>query len=149
MFIRLEIETKIRNIVKFPIIEFWINEVFHHTTSNLNHFKVIEAIGLKVVASTSPAMASLAYKNLTKSNGSKVIREDTRMRAHTHRETEWWSDKPTFIFGKYAKRGCTKNVLARCMLFQMGMHFSLISTLYHSLNWGLWNYKPPLIWLSM
>jgi hypothetical protein len=73
-------------------IEFWINEVFHHTTSNLNHFKVIEAIGLKVVASTSPAMASLAYKNLTKSTGSKVIREDT--------QTEWWFDKPTFIVGK-------------------------------------------------
>jgi hypothetical protein len=39
------------------------------TTLNLNHFEMLEAMGLKVVASLPPAMASPPYESLSKSIG--------------------------------------------------------------------------------
>jgi hypothetical protein len=34
----------------------------HLRSLNLNHFKMVEAMGLKITASRSPSMASLPYK---------------------------------------------------------------------------------------
>jgi hypothetical protein len=45
----------------------WRRCCIHLTTLNLNHFKAVEAIRLKVVSSTSPAMVSPPYKISSKS----------------------------------------------------------------------------------
>jgi hypothetical protein len=45
----------------------WCRYCTHLTNFNLSHFKVVEAMGLKVDASTSPAVASLPYKISSKS----------------------------------------------------------------------------------
>jgi hypothetical protein len=46
----------------------WMVKVMHPpTTLNLIHFKMVEAMGLKIIASRSPWMASAAYQILWKS----------------------------------------------------------------------------------
>jgi hypothetical protein len=65
------------------------------TNLNLNTFKIIETMGLKIIASRSPWMALPPYQiSLSSTRGSNVI---------SGGHTDWWSDKPVFIFGKQAK----------------------------------------------
>jgi hypothetical protein len=45
----------------------WCRYSNHFSDLNLNHVKVVEAMGLKVIASRSPAMASAPYKISSKS----------------------------------------------------------------------------------
>jgi hypothetical protein len=61
---------------------------------NLNHFKMVEDMGLKITASRSTWMALPPYQISWKSTKRlKVI-------GGTHTDNDWWFDKPTFIFGK-------------------------------------------------
>jgi hypothetical protein len=66
------------------------------TNLNLNHFKVVKDMKLKLL-DRGPLewqyLRAKFHENL--SSGSKVISE-----GHTDRETDCWFDKPTFIFGK-------------------------------------------------
>jgi hypothetical protein len=45
----------------------WCMHYIHLRSLNLNHFKAVEAVALKIVASTPPAMASPPYKMSSKS----------------------------------------------------------------------------------
>jgi hypothetical protein len=45
----------------------WYRYCIYLTTLNLNNFKVVEVMGLKVIASRFPAIASPPYKILSKS----------------------------------------------------------------------------------
>jgi hypothetical protein len=57
----------------------WCRYCIHLTYLNLNNFKVVEAMGLKVITSTSPAMTSLPSKfHSVLSTGSKLTRWDTQ-----------------------------------------------------------------------
>jgi hypothetical protein len=62
---------------------------------NLNNFKLVEASGLKIIASKSPWMASSSYQTSWKST--------RRFKIYTHRQTDWWFDKPTFILGSRSR----------------------------------------------
>jgi hypothetical protein len=58
---------------------------------NLNHFKIVEDMGLKIITSRSPSMASPTYK---------ISRKSThcfKSYQGEHRQTGWWFHKPTFI----------------------------------------------------
>jgi hypothetical protein len=58
----------------------------HFTSLFLDHLKVVEAMGLNVVTSGSPALPSPAYKMVSKS----VDRFKSYYGGHTHsRHTDW------------------------------------------------------------
>jgi hypothetical protein len=66
------------------------------TTLNLNHFKMVEDTGLKIITSRSIWMALPPYQISWKSTKRfKVISG-----GDTRREIDWWFDNHTFIFGK-------------------------------------------------
>jgi hypothetical protein len=63
---------------------------------NLNNFKIIEAVGLKLLHRGALEWNYLRTKfNEILPSGSKVISG-----GRTDRQTDWRFDKPTFIFGK-------------------------------------------------
>jgi hypothetical protein len=57
---------------------------------NINHFKIIEAVGLKIITSSLTWMALPSYLAVQKLLAG----------GHTDRQIDWRFDKPTFIFGK-------------------------------------------------
>jgi hypothetical protein len=66
----------------------WWRYCIHLTNLNLNYFKVVEAMGLKVVASTSLAMALPPYKISCKYiNRFKSYWGDTQI--GSHRQADW------------------------------------------------------------
>jgi hypothetical protein len=66
----------------------WCRYCFHLRNCNLNHFKVVEAVGLKVVASTSSSMAS-PYKSFKSVSRFKSLGEHTDRHTDTHMQTHW------------------------------------------------------------
>jgi hypothetical protein len=70
----------------------WCRYCIHLTTLNLYHFTVVEAMGLKAVASISPAMASPPYTISSKSINrfkSCWVGRDTQ----TGTDTYIWTDR--------------------------------------------------------
>jgi hypothetical protein len=55
----------------------WWRDFVHFRIMNLNHFKMVEAMGIKIMASWFPSMASPATKfHENPSRSLKVIEED-------------------------------------------------------------------------
>jgi hypothetical protein len=65
------------------------------TPLNLNHFNMVEDMGLKIVASRSTWIAFInSVPNII------IIYQAVQKLFVGHIQTDWWFDKPTFIFGK-------------------------------------------------
>jgi hypothetical protein len=75
------------------------------TNLNLIHFKMVEAMGLRITASRSPLMASPPYQISRKST--------TRFKSwwgDRQTQTGWWSHKPISIFGRLVQTSMWKVV---------------------------------------
>jgi hypothetical protein len=75
----------------------WCRYCIDRTNLNLTHFKIVEAVGLKVIASRSPLVASVPYKSSFKSTD--------RLRSYCGADTQTETGDVTllFIFGKQPK----------------------------------------------
>jgi hypothetical protein len=83
----------------------------------VNSIKELVTMGLKVVASTSPAMISPTYKIV-----SKFIKQVQKLlEGHRQAHADCWFDKSTFIFEKYTKiyecMCCHGNAVKGCIYY--------------------------------
>jgi hypothetical protein len=71
------------------------------TNLNLNHFQVVEAMGLKLLH-RGPLDGITSLPNIMKIYQAvqKLLAGDRQTDTQTDRQIDWWFDKPTFIFGK-------------------------------------------------
>jgi hypothetical protein len=88
------------------------------TTLNLKHFKMVEIMGLKIIASKSPWMALPPYHiSLNLPSSSKVISGTQTHTTHTQqtdRQTDWWYDKPSsFLESRLKIREVLKEIIRK------------------------------------
>jgi hypothetical protein len=91
------------------------------TTLNLNHFKMVEDMGLKIIASRSTWMTVR-----------KLLVGD--------RQTDWWSDKHTFIFGKQAKKYFV--AIFKVVPDRPLVRVPIRTLLEYSYELGVWDFDP-------
>jgi hypothetical protein len=66
---------------------------------NINHFKMAEDMALTIMH-WGPLNGITSVPNFMKIYQAV---QQLLVQGHRHRQTDWWFDKHTFIFGKYAK----------------------------------------------
>jgi hypothetical protein len=90
---------------------------------NLSNFKIIEAIRLKWLHRGSLEWHYLRTKFIKIYQAVEKLLVGNLPDRHTNRQTDWWFDKSTFIFAKYAK-----NDLPFIMFLIKAVNFSAVIT---------------------